>query len=136
MARYLAVAYQTSESEEFIEAAKGLVAEQPGAELVLLVPATPVQHTGFWTEGESHAVAEEKAEAARMRLVDAGVKVAATWVGDPNPYHAVVDAMNRDEFDGLLISTYSPGLSRWLKFDLVNRIRKTYDVPVLHVIAG
>ncbi len=135
MARYLAVAHQTAESDEFIAAAREFAAQNPDAELVLLVPATPVSHLAAWTEGESNVVAEQKAEAARVRLVEEGVKVGGAWIGDPNPYLAVLDAMNKEAFDAILVSTFKPGISRWLRQDLVKRLRNEFDVPITHVVA-
>jgi len=75
MARYLAVAYQTAETPEFIDAVRHAAEQDPAAEFVLLVPATPVSKLATWTEGEAGALAAEKAVAARRQLEHAGVRV-------------------------------------------------------------
>src|SRR3970040_634669 len=46
VARFLAVAHQTSEAEEFVDALRAASSRDPGAEFVLLVPAPPVGHPG------------------------------------------------------------------------------------------
>jgi len=135
VARYLAVAHQTSEAPEFVEALRAAAARDPGAEFVLLVPATPVRHLATWTEGESRAVASEKATAARGRLEKAGVNVVDARVGDPRPFQAVMDALTDESFDEVIVSTFPPGISRWLGTDLINRLQRATDLPITHVIA-
>ena len=114
---------------------RAAAAGDPEAEFVLLVPATPVSHLGAWTEGESHAVASAKALAARERLENVGVNVVDARVGEPDPYVAVLTALSDEDFDEILVSTFAPGISRWLKADLISRLRDSIDLPVTHVIA-
>jgi nucleotide-binding universal stress UspA family protein len=132
--RLLAVAHQTAETGEFLAAVRS-AAQTDHAEVVLLVPATPVKHLASWTQGESRAIAHEKAEAARRLLVEAGVDVVEARVGDPDPYQAILDATNVDDFDRIVVSTFPPGISRWLGTDLINRLGRSIDVPVTHVVA-
>ena len=135
MARYLVVAHQTSESPEFVEALKGLVTTDPHAEFVLVIPATPVKHLGTWTEGEARAAAEAKAVKARAGLEAADINIVDSRVGDAHPYLATIDALTGDEFDAVIVSTFPPGISRWLRFDVINRLKREIDLPVTHVIA-
>jgi hypothetical protein len=67
VARYLVVAHQTSEAQEFIDTVCVIADRDGDAKFVLLVPETHVQHLATWTEGESRAVALKKAAAARRR---------------------------------------------------------------------
>jgi hypothetical protein len=135
VARFLAVAHQTSEADEFIEAVRQAAGGDPKAEFVLLVPATPVEHLAGWTEGEAHAVAADKAAAARRRLEATGVNVVDARVGDPRPYDAIMDALADEHFDAVIVSTFPPGMSRWLGMDLINRLRRSTALPITHVIA-
>lgn len=135
MGRYLAVAHQTSEAPEFVDAVLSVVERDSDAEFVLVVPATPVKHLVTWTEGESRIVAGEKAMAARRRLEEAGANVVDARVGDARPYEAVIDAVVEEQFDEVIVSTFAPGVSRWLKADLVHRLERSIDVPVTHVVA-
>jgi hypothetical protein len=132
--RLLAVAHQTAEADEFLAAVRS-AAENDHAEVVLLVPATPVKHLTSWTQGESHAIAREKADAARRQLEESGVDVVDARVGDPDPYQAILDSVNVEDFDQIIVSTFPPGISRWLGADLINRLGRSVSVPVTHVVA-
>jgi hypothetical protein len=135
VSRYLAVAHQTANAGEFIEALKAASGEHPQVEVVLLVPATPVKHLATWTQGESRAVALKRALAARRTLEEAGINVTDARIGDPDPYQAIIDALADGHFDHVIVSTFPPGVSRWLGADLINRLQRSIGVPVTHVMA-
>jgi len=132
--RLLAVAHQTAEASEFLDTVRSL-ALRDGAKVVLLVPATPVNHLAGWTRGESRAIARERAEKARLLLDEAGVDVVDARIGDADPYEAIIDALAGEDFDHVVVSTFPPGISRWLGADLINRLGRSIDVPVTHVVA-
>ena len=133
MRRLLAVAHQTAETGEFLEAVRSAAATD--SEVVLLVPATPVKHLTSWTSGESRAIAREKADSARKLLEEYGVEVVDARVGDPDPYQAILDVVGLEDFDRIIVSTFPPGISRWLGADLINRLGRAVDLPVTHVVA-
>jgi nucleotide-binding universal stress UspA family protein len=133
MTRLLAVAHQTAETDEFLEAVRSAAAGD--CEVVLLIPATPVKHLTSWTSGESRAIAREKADAVRRLLQGSGVTVSDARVGDPDPYQAILDVVAMDDFDRVIVSTFPPGISRWLGADLINRLGRSLDVPVTHIVA-
>jgi nucleotide-binding universal stress UspA family protein len=133
MTRLLAVAHQTAETDEFLEAVRSAAASD--CEVVLLIPATPVKHLTSWTSGESRAIAREKADAVRRLLEGSGVTVTDARVGDPDPYQAILDVVAMDDFDRVIVSTFPPGISRWLGADLINRLGRSLDVPVTHIVA-
>lgn len=137
MKRYLIVAHQTAESPELLESVKGLMSEEPDVEFNLLVPATPVEHLMTWTEGESRAVARDKAERARARLEAAGARIDDALVGDASPLAAIREELEaRDgEYDGIVICTFPSKISRWLQLDVVSQARRMFDLPVRHVEA-
>ena len=136
MARYLVVAHQTSEAQEFIDTVRAIAERDGDAKFVRLVPETHVQHLATWTEGESRAVDLKKAAAASRRLEGAGVNVVDTRVGDPQPLDAIMDILGDDGFDEIIVSTFPPGISRWLKGDLIRRLERATDIPVTHLIAN
>ncbi len=135
MAHYLVVAHQTADSEELVEAVRKL-AEQDDATFTLLVPATPVHHLATWTEGEAHAVAIEQAEQAKQALEAAGASIGETKIGDASPLLAVTDELLVNTYDAVVISTFPLGRSRWLGMDVVHRLERSIDLPVIHVVAG
>ena len=134
MTRLLAVAHQTAEAGEFLAAVRS-AAESDEAEVVLLIPATPVKHLTSWTQGESRAIAAEQATTTRRLLKEAGVDVVEARIGDPDPYQAIMDAIATEDFDLIVVSTFPPGISRWLGANLIDRLARSIDVPVIHVIA-
>lgn len=135
MARYLAVAHQTSESDDFIKAVHSAVADDPEAQVVLVVPATPVKHLlDAYTEGQGEKIAEEKASSARKRLEAAGIPIEDARVGDPRPFEAVIDALNLSDYDEIIVSTFPKGISQWLHMDAIHRLEQRLRRPITHVV--
>jgi len=137
MARHLIVAHQTAASPELAARVKAIAAGDPDAEFTLLVPATPTSHLLHnWEEGEARQLAARRGREAAALLADAGVVVTATMVGSHSPLEAVGDELQaRPGYAGIVLSTFPPGLSRWLKGDLVAQLRRRYRLPVVHVVA-
>jgi hypothetical protein len=63
------------------------------------------------------------------RLRSIGATVDGT-VGDPDPMKAIDNAIARQRFDEIILSTLPPGISRWLSWDLPRRIRRRTDIPL------
>jgi len=138
MPTYLIVAHQTAESEELLEQARALTGRHPDAQFTLLVPATPPASLLVWEEGTITEIAERQVGVARERLAAAGIKVTEARVGDADPFLAVDDELRRQpDYAGVLVSTLPPGISRWLRMDLISRIdRLCKDKEVMHVVAA
>jgi hypothetical protein len=137
MARHLIVAYQTAGSPELVDRVRQLAERDPEAEFVLLVPATPTSHLLTWEEGEARQLAALRAREASEALRTAGVEVVAARVGSHSPLEAVGDELRAEPgYAGIVLSTFPPGLSRWLKGDLPNQLRRRYRLPVEHVVAA
>jgi hypothetical protein len=135
MAKYLIVTHQTALSPDLQHTVSALVAEDPRAEFALLVPEMPGA-TYTW-EGERVDVAKQRAEAARIYLEDrAGARVFRTAVGASDPLQALHDELRAcPDYDVLVICTLPPGISRWLKLDLVHRAERKFGRRVIHVVA-
>jgi hypothetical protein len=84
------------------------------------------------TEGAAIARARVVLEQALVRFREDGID-ATGEVGDGDPVLAVGDVLNRFDIDEIVVSTLPPGVSRWLKRDLPNRLRRRYGIPVTHV---
>jgi hypothetical protein len=138
MARYLIVAHQTAGSPELLERVTSLAAVDPAAEFTLLVPATPTDHLLHnWEEGEARQLAARRGREAAERLTAAGLRVEATLVGSHSPLEAVGDELlGEPDYARIVLSTFPPGISRWLKGDLPAQLRRRYRLPVDHVVAA
>jgi hypothetical protein len=151
MRRYLVVANRTLGAPELIQAIRHRHAAGP-CEFYLLAPATapgnPADWYGALTAGvppaapPSSATHQESVEHPRMRLEtelarlrEEGMTVAGQ-VGGSDPFRAVSELLSRRQFDEVIVSTRSPGLSRWLHLDLPSRIERKLHVPVTHVVVG
>jgi len=125
MARYLLVAHQTAQSEELRAAAADLARDDPAAEFVLIVPATPVVNLLVWERGETLEVARRHAEAARDRLEGSGLRVVDARPADQDPMAAIEDELHAGgRFAAIVVSTLPPGKSRWLGMDVISRVRR------------
>ena len=133
MRRCLIVANQTLTGPHLIAEVLARQAREP-YEFHIVVPATHLNISGVWTEGEAITHARAVLAGALEYFGDAGVP-ASGEVGDENPVYAVGDAMNRQHFDEIIISTLPPGASKWLKRDLPHRLARRYGINVTHVIA-
>jgi hypothetical protein len=136
MSRYLVVTHQTALSPDLQRKVKALVAEDPAAEFALLVPEAPGLPITW--EGETADVAGQRAEASKMLLEEtAGARVFRTAVGAPDPLRAITDELRTQPgYDTLVICTLPPGISRWLKLDLVHRAERKFGLRVIHVVAA
>lgn len=135
MSDYLIVAYQTAGGQPLRDAIGRLIEEDPEATFRLLVPATRTQHLFTWTEGEAKAVATKTANVVAQRLRDSGVRLTDIIVGNPDPFLAATTELEaRPGIGGILVSTFPPGISRWLRSDLPSRLEKATGLPVTHVV--
>lgn len=135
MSRYLVVTHQTALSPDLKRRVRALVAEDSAAEFAVLVPEAPGLPLTW--EGETVDLARQRAEAAKTLLEEtAGARVFRTAVGAPDPLQAITDELlMHPGYDVLVICTLPPGVSRWLKLDLVHRAERKFGLRVIHVVA-
>ena len=136
MRRYLVVANQTLAGEPLLTQVRLLARAEPCG-FHIVVPATPPRdHLHPWTEGEARAIAGRRLEAAFARFRELGVDAEMDGeVGDERPMLAIEDAIREQApFDGIVLSTLPPGMSRWLKLDLPHRVEAAFGLPVFHVV--
>jgi hypothetical protein len=130
--RYLVVANQTLAGKHLLDRVRECLSEGT-CTFHVVVPATSPSDHAVWTEGEAMALAQERLDAALAAFRELGAD-ADGEVGDPSPVEAIRDALRDREFDGIILSTLPPGISRWLRQDLPSRVEKEFDLPVTHVI--
>jgi hypothetical protein len=137
MALYLIVAHQTAASPELVERVRALADRDPEARFALLVPATPHAHLlQTWDETEVREIARRQARAAMDALAAVGVELVSARIGDPAPLLAIDDELREHPgYTGIVLSTFPPGVSRWLRGDLPSRLRRRLTIPVEHVVA-
>ena len=133
MRRYLVVANQTLMSEELRAAVRERLGSPP-CRFHLVVPATPPHDHHFWTEGAALGVARDRLEEA-LAWMHAEGAISTGSIGDPDPVLAAIEALPRDEFDEIVVSTLPPRLSRWIRQDIPHRLARRTELPVCHVVA-
>jgi hypothetical protein len=135
MSKYLVVTHRTALSPALQHKVRALVAEDVAAEFAVLVPEAP-GGTTTW-EGETIDGAKQRADAAKTLLEETTqARVFRTAVGVPDPLQAIRDELlAQPGYETLVICTLPPGVSRWLKLDLVHRAERKFRLRVIHVVA-
>jgi hypothetical protein len=83
--------------------------------------------------GHHTGEARERLKALLERLRSEGIP-ATGGIGDPDPYTAVMNALQFYRVDEIVISTLPKMRSRWLRSDLVERVKRATACPVEHVV--
>jgi hypothetical protein len=123
----LVVAHKTSSGDELVERLK---AKAAGDERHLFVAVVPQQDRS----GGAHRQAQIRLAAMLERLDAAGL-LSAGMIGDPDPYTAVMNALELFKVDDVVISTLPKERSGWLRANLLERVANATTVPVEHVMA-
>ncbi|MGH2871028.1 MAG: hypothetical protein ACRDL5_01020, partial [Solirubrobacteraceae bacterium] len=123
----LAVANRTASGDELLKALRAR-AEEVGRERLFIV-LVPQEGGG----GQAARRARTRLSLVLGRLRDAGL-TAAGIVGDPDPYTAVMNAVQYFRVDEIVISTFADTKSGWLRADLIERVRAATGTPVEHVV--
>jgi hypothetical protein len=121
----LVVANLTVAAPELVDRLKALAAEGPRRFIVVVPQAS--------TDGHAHREARGRLRRLLDSLDDAGV-VAAGMVGDPDPYTAVMNAVQFFHISEIVISTLPEDTSKWVADKLVERVgAATNQCPVEHI---
>lgn len=133
-ARVLLVANRTAATQGLADAVRARARRSP-ATFHLVVPAHPHgMHKVVDPQEGDEGEAEQGLAAALPVLSEAAGTPVTGHVGDAEPLMAIEDAVNRDTYDEIIISTLPHRLSRWLHLDLVSKARGI-GLPVTHVEA-
>jgi GNAT superfamily N-acetyltransferase len=123
----LAVANRTLASPTFLDALKSRASELERHVFIFVVPQ----------EG-GHGIAARQARARLTQVIDrarAAGLICAGMIADPDPYNAVMNAVQFFRVDDIVISTLPATRSGWLRADLIERVRRATNKPVEHVEA-
>jgi hypothetical protein len=125
----LAVANRTASGNELLEALKAKASEEPDRRERLFVVVVP-QEGG---DGNATRRARTRLSLILGRLREANL-TAAGLIGDPDPYTAIMNAVNSFRIDDIVISTFAATRSGWLRADLIQRVRNATGKDVEHVV--
>jgi hypothetical protein len=119
--RVLIVANRTAATPRLLEAVTQR-RRSGRCEFALLVPNVTGRKAVDWT-----------LESALPRLRRAGRGRVEGLVGGPDPFTSVQKAVLEGDFDEIIVSTVSKGVSKWLRRDLITRI-KGLGLPVTAIV--
>lgn len=135
--RILIIANKTLGGAKMLDRIGQLDTPAGATSFYLLVPATPAGESS-WDSGDHRRQTGVKEARRRLqqgleRISDLGAAVDGE-IGDPDPIDAVKALFDRGlSFDRILLSTFSIGLSRWLRLDVPHRLGRMTDIPVEHI---
>lgn len=138
--RVLVLANETATSRELLDELRR-IDEQRAATYFVCVPASPVE-TGQAAANGPLNVRDATVEAARERLdftldqLRSEDLDADGALGDYRPLRALNHAVETFRPDQIVIATRPLEDSVWQRYDVVDRARTTYPIPVTHVIAS
>jgi hypothetical protein len=125
----LAVANRTGSSDELLDALKRRASGESDKRERLFIVVVP-QEGGH---GQAAQRARTRLALVLRRLGDAGL-TAAGMIGDPDPYTAIMNALQYFRVDDIVISTYAETKSGWLRADLIERVRNATGKEVEHLV--
>jgi GABA permease len=126
-ANVLVIANETVLGEPLLERIRERAGASPASFLIVSPQSDP-------TAGE-HPEAERRLKRALTQLRGEGIDVHGQ-VSHPDPFSAAMEAVHDERIDEIVVSTFQPERSGWLRRDLVERLRKETGVPVEHVVVA
>ena len=135
--RVLVLANDSLDSAELHAALRRIGVDQEAA-FQVVVPVSPVETGVAAAEGPlevweaTRKVAEHRLDALVGELRSEKL-TAAGVLGSPNPREALAEAVAAFRPDQIVIATPPPEESVWNHYDVVDRARTEYGVPVTHV---
>jgi hypothetical protein len=124
-ANVLVIANETVVGEPLLKKIRERAAASPASFLIVSPQSDP-------TAGD-HPEAERRLKQALSQLRGEGIDVHGQ-VSHPDPFSAAMEAVHDERVDEIVVSTFEPLSSGWLRKDVVERLRKETGVPVEHVI--
>jgi hypothetical protein len=126
-ANVLVIANETVFDDALLDRIRTRAHRSPASFLIVCPQSDP-------TRGE-HPEAERRLRRALAVLRGDGLDVHGQ-LAHPDPFAAVMHAVHDERVDEIIISTFGPERSGWLRRDLVDRVRRETGLPIEHVIAA
>ncbi len=123
----LAVANRTATGDELLDTLKAKAGADDERHLFIVVVPQEGGH------GQAARRARTRLKLVIDRLHHAGL-LASGMIGDPDPYTAIMNAVQYFRVDDIVISTFPETKSGWLREDLIERVRRATGKPVEHVV--
>jgi hypothetical protein len=124
-ANVLVVANETVVGEPLLAKIRERAAAGPTSFLIVSPQSDP--------SAGAHPEAERRLKRALATLRGEGIDVHGQ-VAHPDPFSAALEAVHDERVDEIVVSTFEPLSSGWLRKDLVERLRKETGLPVEHVV--
>jgi hypothetical protein len=124
-ANVLVVANETVVGDPLLDRIRERAARSPASFLIICPQSDPGR--------ADHPEAERRLRRALSILRSEGIDVHGQ-VAHPDPYTAAMQAVHDERIDEIIVSTFAPERSPWLKRNLVQRLHNDSKLPVEHVV--
>jgi DNA-binding LacI/PurR family transcriptional regulator len=121
----LVVANETVIGEPLLARIRERAKRGPASFLIISPQSDPNQ--------ADHPEAERRLRRALTILRADGID-AHGQVAHPDPFTAATHAVEDERIDEIIVSTFAPSKSPWLRRDLIQRLHKATNLPVEHVV--
>jgi methylmalonyl-CoA mutase cobalamin-binding subunit len=121
----LVVANETVVGDPLLERIRERASRGPASFLIISPQSDPTQ--------AEHPEAERRLRRALTLLRAEGIDIHGQ-VAHPDPYTAATHAVEDERVDEIIVSTFAPSRSPWLRRDLIQRLHKQTGLPVEHVV--
>jgi hypothetical protein len=121
----LVLANETVVGDELLNRIRERAARGDASFLIISPQSDPAQ--------AEHPEAERRLKRALAELRGDGID-AHGQVAHPDPFTAAMDAVREERVDEIIVSTYAPSRSPWLRKNLVQRLHDETGLPVEHIV--
>ena len=124
-ANVLVIANETVVGDPLLDRIRERAARSPASFLIICPQSDP--------SSAEHPEAERRLRRALAILRAEGIE-AHGQVAHPDPYTAAMQAIHDERIDEVIVSTFAPERSPWMKRNLVQRLHNDSKLPVEHVV--
>ncbi|HEV8249274.1 MAG TPA: hypothetical protein VGQ15_04830 [Gaiellaceae bacterium] len=126
-ANVLVIANETILGRALLDRIRERAARGPASFLIVCPQSDPT--------ASEHPEAERRLRRALAVLRGEGID-AHGQIAHPDPFAAAMEAVRDERVDEIIVSTFAPAKSPWLRRNLVQRLHLETKLPVEHVVVG